>query len=305
MSKENLEEQQFEEFDVLSDLYLPLRAEEEKYADPTIAFMRENGVDPYELIGEAKVDGIAPIKRIQDKAEQETETQGFAQALGDFIVDIPEAAAISTLEALANLSNNVVQIGGAVSNIFFNESKLSDISNVTTNAAQVYNQSTETFVKNLETYRENRDVNGITKFLTDIGIDLGITPPINKMLKKVGMPSYVSTPLAFGLGYAFTGGDKEADNNMILDSQVINRTNEILAILPDTPESEVAELVATTFEGTLWAGAIQPLIRVFKTLKNVPAYMNQQTATAVAGGAGAGAVSDNIQNNIISDQTEK
>ena len=34
-------------------------------------------VDPYELIGEAKVDGIAPIKRIQDKAEQETETQGL------------------------------------------------------------------------------------------------------------------------------------------------------------------------------------------------------------------------------------
>ena len=101
-----------------------------KYADPTIAFMRKNGVDPYELIGEAKVDGIAPIKRIEDKAEQETETQGFAQALGDFIVDIPEAAAISTLEALANLSNNVVQIGGATSNILFNESKLSDISNV-------------------------------------------------------------------------------------------------------------------------------------------------------------------------------
>ena len=45
--------------------------------------------------------------------------------------------------------------------------------------------------------------------------------------------------------------------------------------------------------------------KVFKTLKNVPAYMNQQTATAVAGGAGVGAVSDNIQNNIISDQTEK
>ena len=44
---------------------------------------------------------------------------------------------------------------------------------------------------------------------------------------------------------------------------------------------------------------------LFKCLKNVPAYMNQQTATAVAGRAGAGAVSDNIQNNIISDQTEK
>ena len=29
--------------------------------------MRENGVDPYELIGEAKVDGIAPIKEYKIK----------------------------------------------------------------------------------------------------------------------------------------------------------------------------------------------------------------------------------------------
>ena len=32
--------------------------------------MREIGVDPYELIGEAKVDSMAQIKRIQDKAEK-------------------------------------------------------------------------------------------------------------------------------------------------------------------------------------------------------------------------------------------
>ena len=77
------------------------------------------------------------------------------------------------------------------------------------------------------------------------------------------------------LGYAFTGGDKEADNNMILDSQVINRTNEILAILPDTPESEVAELVATTFEAH-YGLELYNHIKVFKTLKNVPKTHNNK-----------------------------
>ena len=97
---------------------------------------------------------------------------------------------------------------------------------------------------------------------------------------------------------------------MIMDSQALNRTFELLNILPDTPESEIAEAVATSFEGTLWTAAIGPLTKTFKLLKNnVPAYINQQTVTtatgtAVAAGA-ADAVSDNIQNNIISKQTDK
>ena len=48
-----------------------------------------------------------------------------------------------------------------------------------------------------------------------------------------------------------TGGDEEAEkNNMFIDSETIHGLNEVLGVLPDTPESEIAELVATTFEGT-------------------------------------------------------
>ena len=57
-------------------------------------------------------------------------------------------------------------------------------------------------------------------------------------------------PLSFGLAYGFSVA-KEIDGNMIMDSQAINRTFELLNILPDTPESEIAEAVATAFEGTL------------------------------------------------------
>ena len=81
-------------------------------------------------------------------------------------------------------------------------------------------------------------------------------------------------------------------------------------VLEDTPESEVAELVATTFEGTAWAAAGERLVKVFKLIKNnIPAFINQQTAVSVGGsvaaGEAAGKVSDNIQNNIISEQTNK
>ena len=105
----------------------------------------------------------------------------------------------------------------------------------------------------------------------------------------MGVPSFAAMPLSFGLAYGFSGGEKEIDGNMIMDSQAINRTFELLNILPDTPESEIAEAVATAFEGTLWTAAIGPLTKTFKLLKNnIPAYINQQTAVSVGGATATG-----------------
>ena len=199
---------------------------------------------------------------------------------------------------------------GVGSNLLFKDTKLDKISDVTNSAANFYNKNTEQFVKNIETYAKNNDVNGVSKFMTDIGIDTALSVPIYRQLKKTGVPTFAAMPLSFGLAYGFSGGEKEVDGNMIMDSQALNRTFELLNILPDTPESEIAEAVATSFEGTLWTAAIPQITKVFKLLKNnVPAYINQQTVTtatgtAVAAGA-ADTVSDNIQNNIISKQTDK
>ena len=161
--------------------------------------------------------------------------------------------------------------------------------------------------------------------MTDIGIDIAATVPIQTMLKKTGLPSYVATPLSFGLAYGFTSGDKEAKRLTFIDSEVINGVNEVLEVLPNTPESEVGELVANTFEGTLWGAAGEGLIRTFKVLKNnVPALMKKakkgeiisDISKGTAGAAVLGKsiqdtlnpneqkVSDNIQNNIISKQTK-
>ena len=307
MAEKEKEIEQYESFDVVNDLFLPIKEEEEKYASPILARFRENEVDPFEYLGEPKVEGVGPVRRVQDKEEQNK----YSAAVLDFVKDLPEATALSTLESFANIGNNAIQLVGAGSNILFRGTEKADeFSKATTSFAQLINKRTENFVKNLDQYRKDNNVNGVSDLLTDIGIDIAAAVPINKMLKKTGLPSFIATPLSFGLAYGLTGGDDEAKVNIIIDSQVINRTNELLNILEDTPESEVAELVATTFEGTAWAAAGDRLIKVFKMIKqNIPAFINQQTvttgtATSVVAGA-ADTLSDNIQNNIISEQAEK
>ena len=299
----------YEEFDYLTDFYLPFQEQETKYNSEILKGFRTNNIDPYEFLGEKKVNGIQPIELTKPE-DQEQGKIDYSEAFVEFFKDLPESVALSTLENLANISNLGVQAVGVGTNLLFKDTKLDKISDVTNSAANFYNKNTEQFVKNIETYAKNNDVNGVSKFMTDIGIDTALSVPIYRQLKKTGVPTFAAMPLSFGLAYGFSGGEKEVDGNMIMDSQALNRTFELLNILPDTPESEIAEAVATSFEGTLWTAAIPQITKVFKLLKNnVPAYINQQTVTtatgtAVAAGA-ADTVSDNIQNNIISKQTDK
>ena len=299
----------YEEFDYLTDFYLPFKDQEKKYNSDILKGFRTNNIDPYEFLGEQKVNGIQPIKLLKPE-EQEQGKIDYSEAFLEFFKDLPQSVALSTLENIANISNLGVQAVGVGSNLLFKDTKLNKISDVTNSAANFYNKNTEQFVKNIETYAKNNDVNGVSKFMTDIGIDTALSVPIYRQLKKTGVPTFAAMPLSFGLAYGFSGGEKEVDGNMIMDSQALNRTFELLNILPDTPESEIAEAVATSFEGTLWTAAIPQITKVFKLLKNnVPAYINQQTVTTATGSAvAAGAadtVSDNIQNNIISKQTDK
>ena len=299
----------YSEFDYLTDFYLPFQDQEIKYQSDILKGLRQNNIDAYEYLGEKKVNGIEPIKLLKPD-EQEQGKVDYSTAFLEFFKDLPESVALSTLENIANISNLGVQALGVGSNLLFKDTRLDKISDVTNSAANFYNKNTEQFVKNIDTYVKNNDVNGVSKFMTDIGLDTAMSYPIYKQLKKTGVPTFAAMPLSFGLSYGFSGGEKEVDGNMIMDSEALNRTFNLLNILPDTPESEIAEAVATSFEGTLWTAAIPQITKVFKLLKNnVPAYINQQTVTtatgtAVAAGA-ADTVSDNIQNNIISKQTDK
>ena len=68
-------------------MFLPIKEEEEKYASPILARFRENEVDPFEYLGEPKVEGVGPVRKVQDKEEQNK----YSAAVLDFFKDLPEA----------------------------------------------------------------------------------------------------------------------------------------------------------------------------------------------------------------------
>ena len=70
MAKET-EQPQYEEFDYISDFYQPIKEVEERYSSPILARLRKNEIDPYEFLGEEKVEGTGVAKRLEDKAEIE------------------------------------------------------------------------------------------------------------------------------------------------------------------------------------------------------------------------------------------
>ena len=286
MAKEKLTEAQYEEFDYITDFYMPIKEVEDKYNSPHLKRLRDAKIDAYEYLGLEKVEGVGEIQKIQDKSELAEAKKTVGQHLLNFAKDLPEGTVTELGEAGANVLNNVVQLFGFGSNMMFKGTKFDEVSQTTTEFAQGYNKGTEEFIAKLNKYKQENDVNGASELVGELGIDIAAFVPINKMLKKAGVPDKVSTPLSFGLAWGFTGGDEETEKGMFIDSEVIHGVNEILGILPDTPESEVAELVGNTFEGTIWGGIGDQLVRAFKIIKNnVPAFINQQTATSAGGTA--------------------
>ena len=235
MAKEKLTEAQYEEFDYITDFYMPIKEVEDKYNSPHLKRLRDAKIDSYEYLGLEKVEGVGEIQKIQDKSELAEAKKTAGQHLIDFAKDLPEGTITELGEAGANVLNNFVQLFGFGSNMMFKGTKFDEVSQTTTEFAQGYNKGTEEFIAKLNKYKEENDVNGASELVGELGIDIGAYFPINKMLKKAGVPDKVSTPLAFGLAWGFTGGDAETEKGMFIDSEVIHGVNEILGILPDTP----------------------------------------------------------------------
>ena len=94
----------YEEFDYLTDFYLPFRDQEAKYNSNILKGFRTNNIDPYEFLGEKKVNGIQPIELTKPE-DQEQANIDYSEAFVEFFKDLPESVALSTLENIANQFN--------------------------------------------------------------------------------------------------------------------------------------------------------------------------------------------------------
>ena len=165
MAKEKLTEQQYEEFDYITDFYMPIKEVEDKYNSPHLKRLRDAKIDAYEYLGLEKVDGVGEIKKIEDKTELAEAKKTAGQHLIDFAKDFIPATITETQEAGANVLNNVVQLFGFGSNMMFKGTKFDEVSQTTTEFAQGYNKGTEEFIAKLNKYKEENDVNGASEFV--------------------------------------------------------------------------------------------------------------------------------------------
>ena len=142
-----------------------------------------------------------------------------------------------------------------------------------------------------------------TRMIGAIGQDAAYVAPIYKKFRSMGIPKTYALPTAFALGSTFAFDKK---TSFMLDTETINGFKNTINLNPNTPAEELFDKMVQFVEFSGMGFAFNKIAPIIKNLKKVDV---QKTATVTAGSAGAGAaaieVQDNIQNNIISEHTEK
>lgn len=295
-----------ENFNLIERFYEPFLQEQNNYSNKAYKTLEKNNVDPSPLLG-IQENGAGNIELHKDENVKNEDGKSFVKALADFAVDLPKDAFLSTNLAIINgldLSVNLVptinKMFGAINPNYqrilnatdFDDKIYADMKKISDGLAQ----------DRENTYKALEETNSAAQLLSIVFQDLPYAIPAHKTFKKIGLPNAVSVPLSVGVG-AMMG--YAPDQSFLVNSETVKNLKELVKVLPDTPEEEVLDRTFMALEGTVYGSAVPMLGKVFKYIKrNVPAFTNPQATTTVGGSAAAGAIADNIGNNIISNKTE-
>ena len=142
-----------------------------------------------------------------------------------------------------------------------------------------------------------------TRIIGAVGQDAAYVMPIYKKMKSAGIPKQFALPASFAIGSTLAF-DKET--SFMLDTDMIKGLKDTINLNEDTPAEELFDKAVQGIEFTGMGYAFNKLYPMIKTMRKIDV---QKAATVTAGslaaGEGAKKVQENIQNNIISEQTEK
>ena len=113
MAKEKLTEQQYEEFDYITDFYLPIKEVEDKYNSPHLKRLRDAKIDSYEYLGLEKVEGRTEIVKKWEEAMENYEYIVFTALLGSLNIEGNTASGTTyTIEVSTDINGKKSQIHG-------------------------------------------------------------------------------------------------------------------------------------------------------------------------------------------------
>ena len=278
------------EINIIDDFYIPLQTQEEAYSNKKYKLLVENDIDPAELVG-LKKDANSSVIKLGE--EQEGQKEDLYKEVLDYAAALPKDLLISVVRGGVNGFDFIKDLAAFAT---YGNQELPDDS-----VFKFIDERIEAQKKSLDAAEANDPLT--TRMIGAIGQDAAYVAPIYKKFRSIGIPKSYALPTAFALGSTFAFDKK---TSFLLDTETINGFKNTINLNPDTPAEELFDKMVQFVEFSGMGFAFNKIAPIIKNLKKVDV---QKTATVTAGSAGAGAaaieVKDNIQNNIISEQTEK
>ena len=278
------------EINIIDDFYIPLQAQEEAYSNKKYKLLVENDIDPAELVG-LKKDANSSVIKLGE--EQEGQKEDLYKEVLDYAAALPKDLLISVVRGGVNGFDFIKDLAAFAT---YGNQELPDDS-----VFKFIDERIEAQKKSLDAAEANDPLT--TRMIGAIGQDAAYVAPIYKKFRSMGIPKSYALPTAFALGSTFAFDKK---TSFMLDTETINGFKNTINLNPDTPAEELFDKMVQFVEFSGMGFAFNKIAPIIKNLKKVDV---QKAATVTAGSAGAGAaaieVQDNIQNNIISEQTEK
>ena len=294
-----------ENVNLIDSFYLPTIEKNVTENSSAVKILNDNHIDSHELLG-INQEAEAGTINLNYKDEKQKEADGidFVEGAIEFAKDIVPSSYQSMKLAGVNGADVVINMVPLFDRLFSLDPNYKP------------NQDLMTTMKNwsnhLDGARENikakRDQNQkVAQFVSMIFQDVPYAVPLHKKFKNMGMPKWLSMPLAYGLGYAL--GFDEEKTSMFFNSKDVQAIKSLINITKDTPEEKLFDNVWQAVEGTGIAWAFPQIWKSIKFAKrNIPKLNTEKVGQAAGitatGGAVVKSVLDIDGNNTISKQTK-
>ena len=275
---------------ILDDFYLPLLDQEKHYLSKEYKLLKKNKIDTAEFDGFEKDENAGEITFTEANDDQKKEL--YNEVL-DFAAAIPKDLIISVVRGGMNGFDFINDLAAFAK--YGNEEVPDD------SVFKFIDERIEAQKKSLDELEKDDPLT--TRMIGALGQDAAFVLPIYKKMTSAGIPKQYAFPASFAIGSTLAF-DKET--SFMLDKDMIKGLKQTINLNEDTPAEELFDKAVQGIEFTGLGYAFNKLYPMIKALRKVDV---QKSAVVVAGslaaGEGAKKVQENIQNNIISEQTEK
>ena len=274
--------------------------------------LNKNNIDTNELTNHEEEYEAGTIElNYKDEKTKEVDGRTFVGDGLAFLADIPEESVKALMLAFLNGSDVAANGVGVIFNALTDVDEEIHTAHKNTDYKK-FSELTTAKIQEFSKYlREKKtDVREYSGNITGIGAELDSkaarfvsmvlqdTPyaiPIHKKIKSMGVPTYISLPLSYGMGSAIAFDDNAT---LSLNSEQVQAFKKMTGALPDTSEEKIFNTTYRMLEATGLSFAIPAVVKSLKFAKNnVPKLMQPQSTVTIGGTAAATAAVEEVKEN--------